>query len=121
MNDDEQTLSLAGFWAWLMIHPNCILRAGTPEAVVYDDPDIHWGFGTEENETLVIQAIRGKRPLGEILVAPEQVAWVRGFTGEIDGEYIFEMMAESDTEPFAAYFFVMTHGMDDDDPGAKVH
>ncbi len=98
-----------------------ILRAGTPESVIYDDPDVHWGFGAEENDTLVVQAIRGKRPQGEILLAPEQVAWVRGFSGEIDGEFIFEMMAESDAEPFAAYFFVMTHGLDDEDQGVKVH
>lgn len=119
--DDEITLSLPEFWTWLLTHPNCILRAGTPEAVVYDDPDIHWGFGTEENEALVVQAIRGKRPQGEILVAPDQVSWIRGFDGEIEGEFVFELMAQSDTEPFAAYFFVMTHGMDEENPSAKIH
>jgi hypothetical protein len=30
-------------------------------------------------------------------------------------------MAESDTEPFSAYFFVMTHGMDEEDSSVKVH
>ncbi len=119
--NDEVTLSLKDFWTWLMAHPNCILRAGTPEAVIYDDPDVHWGFGTEDGDTLVIQAIRGKRPVGEVLVLPDQVSWVRGFSGEIDGEYIFELMAESDTEPFAAYFFVMAHGLDEEEPGMKVH
>jgi hypothetical protein len=119
--DEEHTIDLADFWAWLMTHPNCILRAGTPEAVVYDDQDIHWAFGVEEPETLVVQAVRGKRPLGEILVVPEQVAWVKGFTGDLEGEYIFELMSESDAEPFAAYFFVMSHGLDDEDPGTKVH
>lgn len=119
--DDEVTLDLTEFWAWLVVHPNCILRAGTPETIVYDDPDIHWSFGAEENETLVVQAVRGKRPFGEILVSPEQVSWVHGFAGEVDNEYVFELMADSDTEPFAAYFFVMTHGLDEENPSTKVH
>ena len=31
------TLPFEKFWNWLVTHPNCILRAGTPEAVLYDD------------------------------------------------------------------------------------
>jgi len=31
------TLSFQAFWTWLQAHPNCILRAGTPEVVLYDD------------------------------------------------------------------------------------
>src|ERR671935_111677 len=29
------TLSFGAFWTWLQAHPNCILRAGTPEVVLY--------------------------------------------------------------------------------------
>jgi len=118
--EDEVSLSIAEFWSWLINHPNCILRAGTPETVVYDDEALHWGFGAEEPETLIIQAIRGKRPVGEILVVPDQVSWVRGAQGDIEGEYLFELMSETEEEPFASYFFVMTHGLDDDF-SSKVH
>lgn len=118
---DEITLTLTDFWGWLTSHPNCILRVGTPEAVIYDDDGLHWLFAMEEPDTMVIQAVRGKRLAAEILIAQEQVASVRGLDGDIEGEYVFEMMAEGEPEPFAAYYVVMAHGPEADDPTAAVH
>ena len=119
--NDEPTLDLAEFWPWLMTHPNCILRAGTPETIIYDDDDLHWIFGLEEPKTMFVQILRGKRPVGEILVSPDQVTHVRGFSGDLDGEFIFELMSDSDSGPFSSFFFVLTHGPDDDEQGAEVH
>ena len=36
------TLPFERFWKWLKHHPNCILRAGTSEAWLYDHEDLHW-------------------------------------------------------------------------------
>ena len=119
--NDELTLDLSEFWPWLMIHPNCILRAGTPETVIYDDEDLHWGFGMEDGDTMVVQVLRGKRPVGEILVAPDQVSHVRAFDGDIEGEYVFELISDSTTGPFASFFFVLAHGLDSEEQGAEVH
>jgi len=80
--DDPTTLSFEPFWGWLTGHPNCILRAGTPDAVLYDDEDLHWHFGSEGDATVSVQVLRGKRLLGEILVEPEQVSYVQGTAGE---------------------------------------
>ena len=33
------TLTFDKFWTWIQAHPNCILRAGTPESVIFDDDD----------------------------------------------------------------------------------
>ena len=47
---DLTTLSFDEFWEWLMGHPNCILRAGTPGTILFDDEDFYWhlaGTGVE--------------------------------------------------------------------------
>jgi hypothetical protein len=110
--DDEPTLPFADFWQWLGHHPDCILRAGTPEAVLYDDEDLHWTFIQEEPETLVVQVLRGKLLVGELFVAPDQISYVQASRGEREDEHVFELITETESENFASYFFVMVHGFD---------
>lgn len=110
--DEPLTLPFETFWSWLVTHPNCVLRAGTPEAILYDDEDLHWHFAAESTQTLLIQVIRGKRLMGEILLEPEHVAYVEGAAGEREDEYVFELITESENDRVAAYFFVLTHGYD---------
>lgn len=103
------TLAFDAFWNWLQTHPNCIVRAGTPEAVVYDDEDIHWHFASEGSETLIVQAMRGKKLTGELLVVAADVAYVQGVAGDED-EYTFELVSEGERDRVVAYYFVMSHG-----------
>ena len=97
-----------------MGHPNCILRAGTPEAVIYDDEDLHWHFAAEEPDTLVVQVLRGKLLVGELLIAPEQIAFVQGGRGDREDEFVFEVITETEVERSPAYFFVLIHGFDEE-------
>ncbi len=115
--DDEPTLSFAEFWAWLATHPDCILRAGTPEAILYDDEELHWHFAEEEPQTLVVQVLRGKLLVGELLIAPDQIAYVQAGVGDRNDEFVFELITETENDRFAAYFFVLVHGYDE---GAEV-
>lgn len=118
------TLRFENFWRWLTMHPNCVLRAGTPEAVLYDDDDLHWYIGAEGEGTLLAQVLRGKRLLGELLLDPEQVAYVQVVPPETEGEHVFELISEAGDKAFAAYFFVLTHGFEEgEDPAApgRVH
>ena len=112
--DDSPTLPFDVFWNWLMGHPNCILRAGTPEAVLYDDEDLHWHFAAEQPDTLVVQVLRGKLLIGELLLAPDQIAFVQGTTGEREHEFVFELITETEVDRFTAYFFVLIHGFDEE-------
>jgi len=105
-----QTLSFDLFWNWLLGHPNCILRAGTPEAVIYDDDDLHWHFAAEGPERIVVQLIRGKHLLGELVIEPEQVAYVEATAGEGEGEFLFDLISENETERFSGWHFVLSHG-----------
>jgi len=117
------TLSFEAFWTWLQAHPNCIIRAGTPETVLYDDEELHWHF-TAESETLVIQVLRGKRLVGELLLAPGEIAYVQGVAGEEDEEYVFELVSETETDRVAAFHFVLSHSYEAQArsaPGRAVH
>lgn len=110
--DEPLTLPFETFWSWLVTHPNCVLRAGTPEAILYDDQDLHWHFAAENDQTLLVQVIRGKRLMGELLLEPEHVAYVEGAAGEREDEYVFELVTETESDRVASYFFVLTHGYD---------
>jgi hypothetical protein len=120
---DGTTLAFEAFWTWLQAHPNCLIRAGTPEVVVYDDEDLHWHFASEGPDTLVVQVLRGKKLVGEILVAPSEVAYVQGVAGERD-EYVFELVSATAAERVPAYHFVLSHayeGQETSAPGRAVH
>lgn len=114
--EPQVTLPFATFWQWLMIHPNCILRAGTGEAVIYDDEDLHWHFVSFQGGTLGVQVLRGKRMVGELFVDPEQITYVQGVLGEVEEEHIFDLISETETDRFARYFFIMAHGYEDEEP-----
>lgn len=110
--DEPFTMPFTRFWDWLCSHPNCIVRAGTPEAVLYDDDDLHWHFATEDSSTLLVQVLRGKRLVGELFIEPEPISYVEAVPAERDDEFTFELVSEADAERFAPYFFVLTHGYD---------
>lgn len=122
--ESKITMPFDAFWRWLMTHANCILRAGTPESVLYDDDDLHWHFAAEEPSTLLVQVLRGKRLLGELLLDPEQISYVQTLPPETTDEHIFELMVENEQDRFAAYFFALVHGMDEEESGfspGRVH
>jgi len=108
--DSTPTMTIDAFWEWVTTHPNCILRAGTREAAVFDDDDLHWHLTREGSEVLLAQLIRGKRLLGELMIPRNQIAYVQGALGDQQGEFVFELVSDSDSAPQALFFFVMTHG-----------
>jgi hypothetical protein len=123
LEDAPSTLAFDAFWNWLQAHPNCIIRAGTPDAVLYDEEELHWHFAAEGTDTLLVQVLRGKKLLGEILVAPAEIAYVQGAAGEED-EYVFELITESEKDRVVTYHFVLSHGYDEKESagaGRAVH
>jgi hypothetical protein len=105
------TLTFEKFWTWLQAHANCIVRAGTPDAILFDDEDLHWHFSAEEDAYLV-QVLRGKRVVGELVVVPAEVTFVQVEAGEVDDEHVFDLISENETQRVSAYHFVLSHGYD---------
>ncbi len=108
------TLPFDQFWAWLQRHANCIVRAGTPESVVYDDEDLHWHLAVEDDETLLVQVFRGKRVMAEIFLHPADVAYVQVEQRD-EEEFQFELISEDERERVASWQFVLSHGYEDDE------
>jgi hypothetical protein len=120
---DPVVLAFDEFWQWLQGHPNCILSAGTPETVLYDHEDFHWHFGREGEESLLVQVLRGKNLVGEILIPRGTVTHVSGeLRGE--GEFVFECFIESGEGPMPGYYFALSHEYtveENDSNGRWVH
>lgn len=114
------TLPFDTFWTWLNAHPNCILRAGAGEAVLYDDEDYHWHLASEDAQTLLVQVVRGKRLVGELFLDPERVTYVQATEGEGEGEVTFELVSETGDDRFVLFFFVLAHGYEEaQEPGPR--
>jgi len=106
------TLSFEDFWEWVVLHPNCILRAGIQNSVIYDDEDYHWHFAQDDPDAFLVQVVRGKRLVGEFVVSREKVAYVQSVAGDQEGEVLFEAIAAEEAETPLVCFFVMSHGFE---------
>ncbi len=109
------TLTFERFWRWLKRHPNCILRAGTPDSYLYDHEDLHWHLEEDEDRVPTIQLIRGKQILGELVIELREVLFVQVLPdpdGEA-GQFVFELVGGGD-EPYPIYHFALAHGFDED-------
>ena len=110
------TLPFEKFWAWLQGHSNCIVRAGTPDAVLFDHDDYHWHLAQDQEENvLLVQLVRGKELVGEIVVLSNDITYVQ--CEQADGEeYAFECVVETEATREVAYHFVLTHSYEDERP-----
>lgn len=108
------TVAFDRFWRWLKRHPHCILRAGTPDAYLYDQDDLHWHIDEDDDRTPTVQLMRGKALIAELVLEPRDVLFVQA-TPDPDGEegqHLFEVIGGGD-DAVAVYHFVMAHGLDD--------
>jgi len=121
LKDVTPTLSLAAFWDWLVQHPNCIVRAGTQECVLFDDEDLHWHLTSDGPDGFLVQVVRGKHILGELRLNALQVSYVQGAPGEQEGEFVFELISENEAAQVAVYFFVLSHGYEPERAPARSH
>jgi hypothetical protein len=108
------TLPFSKFWSWVQLHPNCILRAGTPDAVLFDDDDLHWHFSVEGDGTYLVQLIRGKKLMGELALVPADITYVQVEPGEGE-EFRFECVIEAEGgAEGSSYHFVLSHGWEEE-------
>ena len=117
--DAPFTMPVSTFWAWLIRHNNCILRAACPEASLFDDESFHWHFAGETDGIQVVQVVQGKRLIGELFIETEKVAYVQAVPSENGQEHTFELISETETERTAAYVFVMVHPYGEDLPASE--
>ena len=111
-------MPFATFWNWLVSHPNCLLRPGTPQSPLLDYDDLHSVFDDPTPAEFLVQLVRGKRLVGEIVVQPELVTYVEATTGDTAGEFVFDLISESESDRVAAYSFVVSHAFESEEQPA---
>lgn len=114
---EEGTLSFSEFWRWLRKHPNCILRAGTPDAVLYDHEPLHWHLDNEPDGNPVVQLVWGKVLMAELIMDVRDALYVQSMPDPDDpqGEhFMFEVIGSVDDEAYPMYRFVLAHAFDED-------
>jgi hypothetical protein len=113
------TLPFEKFWVWLQAHPNCIVRVGTPEVVLFDHDDFHWNLAIEDENTFVVQLAKAKELVGELVVFVSEIAYVHCDFNDND-EFVCECIVETPTARESAYHFVMAHAYDEAEvPGPR--
>lgn len=108
----SQTIPFDVFWPWLCVHHNCIVRAGTPDTVLFDYDDYHWHLFTEEDGAHIVQLVRGKDLVGELVVIATDIAYVQSEPSD-NNEVMFECIIELVDSRDVAYHFVMAHAFDE--------
>lgn len=111
----QSSLSLQEFWRWLGFHFNCILRAGGPGFLVYDQPDLHWHLVTDPDGLLVVQLIKGKDTLAEFYVNPTEILYVTSTPGE-EEQALFELHGDPEEGELPLYHFLLAHPYEDEEP-----
>ena len=111
------TLPFERFWKWLKHHPNCILRAGTSEAWLYDQDDLHWHLEEDPDRNPSVQLVRGKQILAEIVLDVREAIFVQStLEAEEEGErhFLFEVVGGERGDPSAVYHFLVAHGFEEE-------
>jgi hypothetical protein len=109
-------MQLDKFWRWLQEHHNCIVRAGTRDAVLYDQDDLHWHLYEDGEHNIVIQLMRGKELMGEFSISRPDVMFVEATpAAEGEGQFEFNLVGGPEGEPLAMYHFLMAHGVEETD------
>jgi hypothetical protein len=108
-------LTFDAFWKWLSEHRNCVVRAGSADAMLFDHDLCHWEFLEEEDGRAVIQQFMGKALLGEVVIERSDVLFVQASPDMEEpgqGQWSFECLGGPREDSYPLYSFVMTHGLE---------
>jgi hypothetical protein len=108
-------LTFDRFWRWLMEHPNCIVRVGSDDCTLLDHDDFHWDFVEEEEGSAVVQLVKGKVLVGELVFSRRDVLFVQASVDvehAAQGYWLFELIGGPKDESYTVAHVLMSHGME---------
>ncbi len=108
-------LTFDRFWRWLLEHPNCIIRAGTSDSTLLDHDDFHWDFLEEDDGSAVIQLVKGKALVAELMISRTDVLFVQASLDveqAAQGYWLFELIGGPKDDSYPVAHVLMSHGME---------
>lgn len=119
--EEGAALTLGQFWKWIKEHPNCILRASTPESYLYDHDHLHWHLTEEDDSVRVVQLIHGKQLVAEIVIDPRDLLYVQVSPDTEQPEhFLFEIVAGPKHDANTVCAFLMAHDMQSETSHSEV-
>ena len=106
-----ESISFEDFWNWLSAHRHCILRAGTGDVLIFDHDEYHWYMFIDKNGAHVVQLVRGKLLVAEMVVLGGDIVYVFAQSNAHD-EHVFDCMVETPGGTEIAYHFVLAHAFE---------
>ena len=95
------------------------MRAGTADVVLFDHDDYHWHLAADQEENvLLVQLVRGKDLVGEILLMSNDITYVQCEPADAE-EFVFECVVETEAAREVAYHFVLTHSYEEEQPQVR--
>ena len=108
-------LTFDRFWRWLLDHPNCVVRVGSDDCTLIDHDDFHWDFLEEEEGNVIVQLVKGKALVSELIIPRRDVLFVQAsldVESAAQGYWLFELIGGPKEETFAVAHVLMSHGME---------
>lgn len=82
--------------------------------MLLDHESFHWDVISEEEEgTEVLQLLKGKELIGEIVVVASDISYVHCPPGDPE-QHMFECVIETSAAREVVYHFVLAHGFDEE-------
>lgn len=108
-------LTFERFWRWLLDHPNCVIRAGSDDCTLIDHDDFHWDFLEEEDGTVIVQLVKGKGLVAELIISRRDVLFVQASVdveSATQGYWLFELIGGPKEDSYTVAHVLMSHGME---------
>jgi hypothetical protein len=122
MAEPSSILDFERFWRWLVIHHNCIVRAGTDNAWLYDQDDLHWHLYEDVDGRRGVQLMRGKHVLGEFVLEGGEPGYVEAAPStEAEGQSEFQVLGGDQGQVHLVCHFVLAHGYDEETGSPSTH
>ncbi len=77
-------------------------------------PDIHWHIDQEEDGLLVVQLIRGKELMSEMVAHKNDLAYVQVAPDEGE-QFAFDCIGTGPDGEASLCYFIMAHGFDEEE------
>ena len=112
----NKPLTFPAFWEWLKDHANCIVGASWGPGALFDDDALHWVLSDQEDRRAIVQVIKGKNLVGELLIDGREIDEVEVLPDSENvqsGQFVAELLSSAADGRQSMGHIVLAHGVED--------